>query len=424
MPLIYRQIFWIFVVYSVLGNLPRFGSISMFGGLPITEVLLYASAVAVLFICRVPIPRYLLAICALFIASWVMGSILNNDVGIMVHISALMYALRILCMVICGACIGWLFWKWSDGDGIGRLYTRIAVVQVAIAVVIYIAFPSSEVLWLALARYGITFKGDPHIRRLIGPHLDPNLFGNILLLPISILIAAALTGKGKKCYLSLAILLIAEVLTYSRTSLLGIAMVGCFIPTYLIARRWGKIDVIQARLAVLAMALVVLFGISAIAVPDVVERLIGRVTSTPTDASALHRLNSLDSGVAFLDLGTNCWTGVGYNYIFYHTEKEQIHVAGAFDQSIMNLFISMGLPLSVVVILLVIIWTSRSLGGLVEREPYLYAAVASYLLASFVLSFFNNLLFYAPFVVSLLPVMCYGYYSAGEARAVVEEAEE
>lgn len=401
----------IWLIYLVLGNLARVGDFFSTGGLPLIEVLLYTLSVFVYLSRRVPLSLLMLLFSTVVMLSWALGLASNNLLPPSGHMIALLYALRLVLMVYSGHLIGWLLSKSMTPNELAALFKRILLVQVTIGLILYIIFPHAPDLWSFLRSLGLNFAGDPHERRLLGPQLDPNFFGNILVFGLLLSLAQmSLPGRSARLWSGayFVIFCIAIVLTVSRSSLLGallgvavyqgIMIVFGFRQQRYLMRGWSALAWIGVPFLV---ALPMLLG-------DELSRLVNRLVTTSEDDSALTRLVSTLGATGYLtDLGVFL-KGVGYNYIPLVVPPD--YIVTGFYSSTLNALVTFGLPLATVLIALVIVMCYKSLHATQDHSLPMFAATTAYLIASFAMSWFNNLLYYPLFLFMILPWMFYWYW--------------
>ena len=230
---------------------------------------------------------------------------------------------------------------------------------------------------------------DPHVGRLVSTFLDPNYFGGFLAIILAVLLARTL-GEGHRFpWFWGAVLMIATVLTYSRS---GYLAVGIVIFGFGLRYSW--------RILLLAVVCVVPL---ALAIPRVQERVLGGFS---VDATAQDRVISWQGALTIIDRFP--FLGVGYNNykpasevvgVFQGSETSQ-SAAGS-DSSLLNVqattgFLGFGLFMATVFAILIRAW-KRSARK--DNSPYRSAAFALLFIAPaiFVHSFFVNSLFY-PFI--------------------------
>lgn len=220
-------VLFFFILYLALGNASRIGQFLPTGGYPVAELLLYVAVFPLYLLDKIRLPRPLWLVIFFFSISWILGWIQNIDeLGIAEVGLALGYVLRLVGILLVTNYIGFLFHRKFSPLKIIHLFLCLASVQVFIGLVFYVIFPQAEVMWSLLARYGIVFYGDPHVKRLVGPVFDPNFFGNLLVLPATIALAQlTLMRKRRKIYFAYFLLfVVAILLTVSRSSLIGFGM--------------------------------------------------------------------------------------------------------------------------------------------------------------------------------------------------------
>lgn len=399
----------IYVLYLILGNLPRFGNVFKLGGFPVTELLLYGAGLVFFFALLAKgsfDAHYLRILSALgvisfiFLASW--------DIGVMFHgvelswseiMLALAYSLRLIGIGIVSISLGYLFFKTMPPGLIKIFFLRIAFAQMFLAIIIYVLFPHAEDLWAYLSQYGIVFKGDPHIRRLIGPMLDPNYFGNMLVYPILMSISKIIkTRISIPQVLVTIIFLVGIILTVSRSSLLGLG-VGILVLLWEGRKRLNKVAIAGGILiaGVLMLSLID---------PGLINRFIERFLTLPTDLSAFHRFASFSDGIRYISQYPNYIFGIGYNLI--PAIAKDAAIVTAYDSSLINLFLSLGLPLGILTVIILIIFFAKSIRSIKNVDPILGMALSAWLWASIVMSFFNNLLFYPFYLLEIMPLLFYG----------------
>jgi hypothetical protein len=111
-------------------------------------------------------------------------------------------------------------------------------------------------------------------------------------------------------------------------------------------------------------------------------------------------------GAKTLFSGVTPLTGVGCNYIASSSEDSRV----AFDQSILNLFIWLGFPLGIAVLVLLGSWLLTALRSLSRQDSVLYAGVAAFLISSLVMAMTDNLFFYPPYLLVVIPILSYAYW--------------
>jgi len=230
---------------------------------------------------------------------------------------------------------------------------------------------------------------DPHYFRLNSTFFDPNFTGAYLVICFS-LVLSKIKKQTWFWYLVALTLIVAIVLTFSRSAWLMLAIV-IFI--------YG---LFESRL-VLLVSLLVAFG-AYFAVPRVQTRLSG--ITDPAD-SAQFRLISWRQGLILSS--KNRITGVGFNSLRYAREASEFyeyrpglstHSGAGFDSSLLTVLATTGIPgLLLFLLFLGSIFIGIMRGTVGNEKKYFQLLVASQFLALLVESNFINSLFYAPIMV-------------------------
>lgn len=400
--------------YLLLGNLARVGDFYSTGGFPFIEVLLFASAIIVWLFRRIALPWYVLLIASTVMLSWALGAASNYALSPSSHAVALSYALRLILILVASSLIGWLLSTRLSPDALMVLFRRILLAQVLIGMVLYVIFPNSPDLWEFLRTLGLNFAGDPHERRLLGPQLDPNFFGSILVFGLLLaLVHMSSPERSARLWSGAHFLLFcgAIILTVSRSALLGV-VVG-IVSYQIILFIHSLKNVKQERQLIRGLTTFAWIGIPLVVLlpiffGDELLRLIARVVTTTDDASALTRLTSTLGAASYLaDVGV-LLGGVGYNYIPLIVPPD--YIVTGFYSSTLNTLVAFGLPLTAILLLLVFAFLYKPLFAMKKQNLPTFAATCSYLAASFVMSWFNNLLYYPLFLLLLLPWIFYWYW--------------
>lgn len=182
---------------------------------------------------------------------------------------------------------------------------------------------------------------DPHIGRLLSTWFDPNYLGGFFVLLLAAAIGYVFPQPFRPMrwwWAAIAIMLVATVLTFSRSAYVGLVVV------------LGVLGIVRYRaalfLGILGMIAVILF------VPRVQERVIG---IRSIDETAQLRLVSYSN--ALLVIQDHPVVGVGYNLYKYtqvkynFLERTEEHSASGSDSSLLTIWVTTGM-----VGLLVYIW--------------------------------------------------------------------
>lgn len=400
--------------YLLLGNLARVGDFYSTGGFPFIEVLLFASAIIVWLFRRIPLPWYVLLIASVVMLSWAFGAASNYTLSLSSHAIALSYALRFILILVASSLIGWLLSLTLSPNALIAFFRRILLAQIFVGMVLYIIFPNAPDLWEFLRTLGLNFAGDPHERRLLGPQLDPNFFGSILVFGLLLTLVHMSSPERRVRLWSGAHFILfcgAIILTVSRSALLGVVvgMVSYQIILFILSLKNVKQERYLIRgLTTFAWIGIPLLFLLPISFGDELLRLIDRVVTTTDDASALTRLTSTVGAASYLtDVGV-LLGGVGYNYIPLIVPSD--YIVTGFYSSTLNTLVAFGIPLTAILVLLVFAVLCKPLFAMKKENLPTFAATCSYLVASFVMSWFNNLLYYPLFLLLLLPWIFYWYW--------------
>ncbi len=405
-----------YVAYFAVGNFARPGRMLPTGGLPLAEVLLVGVALAGALRLKPPIPVELIVVSVAFLASSVIGYLQHGPISVL----PAAYALRIGATLLASTAVAHgILSLWPDRPTVViRLIIALLLMQAAIGWAVLVLFPDSSQLWAAMERLGLGFPGDPHQHRLLGPVLDPNYFGNLLVLGAA-LTAGMMVGQSALWATAAYAGFIASLLmTVSRSSVLGFAVWALtFVGLRTLHgerfrfawRRWAALGAVTLAVALL--------------MHQTVARLAWRVATTVSlpvgdagpnvvvEPSAAHRLGGLAELTKLLTNARVLAYGVGYNFLPLVSRSE--YIVSAYDASLGNLLVTLGLPFSLVVVWAVVRWVRRAYLVAFNVEPTVADAVLAYLIAAVAMSFFNNLLFYAPFLL-LVAVILSAFLEAGE----------
>lgn len=243
----------------------------------------------------------------------------------------------------------------------------------------------------SLSKYG----WDPHVGRLVSTFLDPNYLGGYLAILLALVAAWAKVTQKWQYLLLVPFLVLAGVLTYSRSGYLALALVLVVVA---ISYSWK----------VFLIAVVCIVPL-ALAIPRVRIRVVGGFS---LDTTAQDRIESWQNALEVSNVSPII--GIGYNN--YRTVQENLGIiradqnsrasAGS-DSSLLNVYATTGV-IGLILFLLA--------GGSVLRRAFRIAkagqstaqriAAHTLLFATpglFIHSFFVNSFFY-PFI--LFPLLC------------------
>lgn len=332
-------------------------------------------------------------------------SILVNYIIYKFNILPLLYYLRFFALVYFAFIIYLFFNLRKSISKIELFYDWIGLLLCLIGWVIYFIQPDTEKLNKFFEQKGIYLNLDPHKFRLIGNIFDPNFFGNILVIFISITMISFLRQslQDKKSFIQKVILLIffnvTLLKTISRSSILGLFLL-VFFNTALIGS-WSfakkKIEIFKKLILVDSILL-----LTTLLDRDF-YKIFERIRSIPADNSAHARVQSWNSALDYIEkTPLKILIGDGYGFL---NIKYGLQFIG-FDSSFLNLILYCGLIGTVFFLL----WLFREMYNVyqnIKNEDLdirlHFANFCSLLLTYFIISWFNNLLFYQFWLVLFLP---------------------
>ncbi len=403
-PLYEKFLILMMFLYICSGNLLRLGRFSELGGFPIFELFFYVFGLSFYFFRKFILPKKIFLIILIFFVSWILGILrFYGETEKTNILLALSYTLRIINMLLVSNVFGFIFCYYLNKKDIKKLYLLLFLLQIFLSIVFFALFPDATEMWKFLAQYGIVFYGDPHIKRLIGPPLDPNFFGNLLVMPTILSLSMLITERPKnKLLLMLFIIYLTSLLlTISRSSLFGL-IVSITIIIFTIK----KPSKVLTSLVLIALSLL-LIGIFS---SDLYNNLIKRFSNIYEDPSAHHRLNSFLGGLSYLKDPYNLIIGIGYNYIPFVVDRR--YIVTGFDSSILNFILSLGIPLFFTISALTLKWCNSCLRGLKNLDFSIFTCCRAYLISSVFMSMFNHLLAYPLYLATILPLLFCGFWNS------------
>lgn len=400
-----RAYLWLFCIILLCGNALRIIPIQfLFGTVNVGEVILY-SAVILIF----PIYWKRLVTTPMYVSTMLIVSA-SLFVGLVkwgYEPTAVLYAVRLMMQVTGAALAGNALFELfaCDVAAIAAATCRLYFYLTVLALIILIAFPESTALWAALGDSGVTFRGDPHSGRLVSTYFDPNFFSAIIAFPLLLGWGFYFRTRSMRLLFYSVVMLVADVMTFSRSGLALLVLVSFGVGLASINRRNAGTKVLEfSILAVVATSLTVVL---ALLLPDMTNRLVGRFSEISGDESALERLESFRIGMNLMaeePLG-----GFGYNY---GSQPAVVANGHGIDSSIQVLFVNFGVIVSVLAIFACAVWivnTSRVVGRGSDKDMVLswrYLKIY-FLLSVFFASNFNPLVFYVWWLMPILAAMFY-----------------
>jgi len=270
---------------------------------------------------------------------------------------------------------------------------------------------------------------DPHIGRLLSTWFDPNFLGSFFSFILSLL--AGIFGVYTKKYPIFSfnfaknkinftqfynkkstglfifvtlILLLALLLTYSRSALLAFVL-----PTFVLG-----VIYFRGLLLTLSFAIILLLPFSPRATERITDGINSAISITETDSmfvpdpTARLRVENMQQGLHLSS--ENFWTGIGFNTIRLHKTKN-IHSSGGFDSSLLTTLVTSGIFGLIAFLFFYfrfavkLLWKSREYKNSTHSGEYstiLYGITVGFLasfLGFFAQSFFINSLYYSFFII-------------------------
>lgn len=245
-----------------------------------------------------------------------------------------------------------------------------------------------------------SFGFDPHQGRLVSTFLDPNFTGIFLTIIFGLVIWQMMQQKSfhRLSLFILSILLVAIVLTYSRTAYLMLSSLAIFLSIIL-----GSTLSRHKKLYILGSIIVVGILVTSI-FPRSIERIQGGLR---IDASAKERFYSWQNGIELflkspvVGMGfNNLKTAKSENNLFQSYQLESSHAASGIDSSLLTVLVTTGIFGTFAFIWF---WATQ-LKQLFEnslKSKILFCLFLALLLASF----FVNSLFFVPVMLAVFSLL-------------------
>lgn len=416
-------------LFLVVGN---FGRILPFaaamGSANAGELLLYAFG----FSCSFLVVNMLLR-CRLFLIL-LTGVILSLLVGLAkwgVDTTAVLYNVRLILQIVSAAVAGAYLYKYY-GDNVVRFIDAFFVLYAIIVVLSYMIFyffPDAGFLLAALADEGVEFSGDPHLGRLVSMYLDPNYFSIIIVLPIVLALGQFFRKPSVLIGLFIVLLLLALVLTVSRSGSSLLLLIGGVLFLGWAARTLFSLSMRSFRVKTasvyVGVVFLFLFSVMIVLIGPTLLRLSERFTSVASDDSALERLTSFQIGMDLID--KEPILGFGYNFSL----KPILAVRGiglpGLDSSLQGVIVNFGLLPSICLIFAVLFWwikvnsTLKSYGSRSDVVS-VWRLVTTYIVLCILWAAnFNPVLLYPFWLVPVLTILMYFEFIAfGRRRPVTK----
>lgn len=339
----------------------------------------------------------------MILVSFIYGSLVNQF-----EINSLIYALRLIFLLMSGFFIGKIFYVLSirGKNQIFDFYISTYVFISIFSLIILFLFPDSTKLWDFMDSFGGNFRGDPHQNRLVSVYLDPNYYGAIICLPISILLGKLILKQNLRDLFFFLIMVASLILSGSRSGL-GALLIILFYHIIVII----KIS-LERRTVNLKLSLSILFIVSTgiILYPNFspyFQRTVSRISNIESDESAFVRFDSFEIGNRYIL--ENPIFGIGYNYFLKIAKKDR--GLNALDSSLQNVLVNFGIPTFILFFFLFSRWffkVSYYNRILDLPEKQIFSSFNIYLLVTFLFtSAFNNVLFYSFWLVPVISFLTF-----------------
>lgn len=276
------------------------------------------------------------------------------------------------------------------GQFLGRIFSR-RVVTVLILAGLIISFTGFvQLIFLPdLTRLSSILGYDPHKNRLVSSFLDPNFSGAFIVLSLN-LVFSVTSLRSLKSYLLSGILLLALVLTFSRSAYLMFAVSVTFLGIF----RSRKFLIIACLVAFLAYFFI----------PRVQTRISG--ITDPDDSAKLRfvsweRTLTIAAENPVFGVGFNNFRAAQQSYGFFDYNLPEGGRAGSgSDSSLLLVLATTGIPGLLFYILFYLSLIAKSLRGVFRRDGLALAVFIS-LIGLALESNFINSLFFTPILVWL-----------------------
>lgn len=300
-------------------------------------------------------------------------------------IYGLLYPIRLILYIFTANIICKRVYKHTDkSDEFTEYILKMYCIVCVIGVLQLISFPTAYDFYSLFTRFGVYISTpDPHQGRLLSSYFDPNYLSGCLLIPFAIALNRWITENKKKRFLYYVVIYgVTIILTVSRSGILGMCII---ILLSFFGNTMKRKTVTKIFLLALIVVVAIIFLITSNA------RIITRFVNVLSDKSALARLGSWERGINTVK--NNLILGVGYNLIWAyssHVSHLQVGLATGYgnDSSLLVILETTGLVGFVYFILINMRIVMR---GFREKNKTIISQI---LLATLVISNFNNFLFY------------------------------
>lgn len=398
----------VYSFYLVLGNLARPAVYLVGGGgLPVTEVVLALIAGLGLLYLRPRAAAVFVVIAGAVLVSCVIGYFTNGGISVL----PALYAMRVIAIMVGSVVIAHIMHeRWGKNpESAFRFFLLIFVVQAAIGWALLAVFPDTGDLLQAIRAAGLHFYGEPHQNRMLGPVLDPNYFGNLLVLAVGITVGLTVASGISWVVAAYALFIATLLYTVSRSSVIG--LLGWSAMYAVLRRRHTRGGPEPLRVYGILLGIAVL---TAGLLHEQVYTIIQRTVAIPSVASDVHRFASILDAVRLFLQPRILFLGLGYNFLPVVLKSR--YGLTDFTASIGHIFLALGLPLGTLVAAALVRWVRGVVTDASRAHPLFGDVMLAYLVASVAMSTFTNLLLFAPFLWTVLPILCF-LHTASQQRS-------
>ena len=395
----------VIVAYIVFGNAATF-NIGQRLPVKVAELLSLPLILVYLFkyhnikkVVKIRFPRLFIVWCVFDIIS-ILYNAIAMQYGVFEIAYGTIYLMRVIHIVLVSyVIVVFLRYYRVPFKKIRNIFIYSYLVVCVIGIIQYFMYPVVADWYQVFYNLGVYWPTpDPHLKRVVSTYFDPNYLASILVIPMLLDIALLLYSRKKivsmpQLIFELLIMSITMLLTKSRSGIVGLLIGSFILILYLLVHKKVKL-IYYAILLAVAILLGYLLLFSDITVFE-------RIRTFKDDASAAHRFDSWAESIEYiLD---NPIFGVGYNLFGNYTEKLNgtLNTTTGYgvDSSFFLILITTGFVGGALFITAGLKYTLR------KNKSIIHLACKSILVASFVMSFFNNLLFNVLWIMPICMLM-------------------
>lgn len=408
-----KLLLYIFFTYLILGNIPRVLPFTFgFGNINIIEVVLYVLVLVSLF--KIPFQKKNIFIKPSIFHGSILLLIFSLHVGVInfgLDSTGIAYNIRLITMIVVGMLLGNILFNSSFKEP--TLFIKCLVslyaVTASLSILIYLLFPDSSALWLALEGIGVEIKGDPHIGRLVSVYFDPNLYSTIAVFPFMLSIIHWSDGYSFRRLILSLVILTSILLAISRSGMLLLFLSFIIYGNMFLLRKM-QINKINRKVFIGLITLGISIILLIIANYEAVEAIYTRLVNTSLeDGSTFARLDTFNAGLSLID--SRPFFGYGYNFSLSELNENGLN---GLDSGLVTSIASFGI-VPFLIFILFSVYKICQLHIKIKRKksssPFLYRVwfvmITHILLVVLIIGNFNLIVFY-PFWI--IPVSAIYFY--------------